>query len=233
MSRKALFTLCVDGYSPEITAMTFPLMRYYARKIGAEFHVIDQRKFPEWPVTVEKFQIYDLAKSIGAEWNIFFDADALIHPETIDFTAFIPKDTVAHNGSDPASIRWRLNEYFLRDGRNIGSCNWCAIASEWCLDFWTPPTGESPDKVVANIFPTVEELNTVITPEHLVDDYLMSRNIARYGLKFTTLMDVQKKVTPNANFFWHAYTIPAAEKVEQMKAVLDTWKVPDAIRQGV
>lgn len=230
--RKVLYTLSVDGYAPGITALTFPLMRHYARKIGAEFHVIGERRYPAWPVACEKFQVYDLAREAGAEWAMFLDADTLVHPETIDFTQHIPKDTVAHNGADFAPVRWRPHEYLLRDGRNIGSCNWCAIASEWCLDFWNPAgLAGSPDKVAECIYPVLEELNTgLVAPEHLIDDYLMSLNVARYGLKFTTLIDLEKRLGMSGTyFFWHQYLIPAREKVRQMREVIALWGVPDSI----
>ena len=38
--------------------------------------------------------------------------------------------------------------------------------------------------------PAVSELAAGITPEHLVDDFALSNNIARFGLKFTTLMQL-------------------------------------------
>jgi hypothetical protein len=231
--RKALFTLNVDGYSPEITRLTFPLLRYYARKIGAEFIVIDKRKFPDWPVTMEKLQIYELAKSLRTEWNVYFDADALVHPETPDWTSFLPKDTVAHNGIDMAAVRWRYDKYFMRDGRNIGSCNWCTIASEWCADLWRPPDDISLEEALDEIYPTVEETNTVVTREHLIDDYFLSRNIARFGLKTTTLMGLQKRINlPDGNFLFHQYLLTPSEKVVELKKVLDQWKVPDSIMKG-
>ena len=35
--RKTLYVLNVEGYAPQITALTYPLLRYYADRIGAEF----------------------------------------------------------------------------------------------------------------------------------------------------------------------------------------------------
>ena len=136
--KKTIFTLAVDNFSEEITAMTFPLMEAYAQRIGADFHVIRERRFKDWPVTYEKLQVFRLAQEMANDWNIFFDADTLIHPETLDWTLFLPKDTVVHNGMDMAAIRWDYDRYFWRVGRHIGSCNWCAIASDWCVDLWTP-----------------------------------------------------------------------------------------------
>lgn len=223
--RKTLFTLNVDNYAPQITAITYPFLRRYAEKIGAEFHVITERRFPHMPVTYEKLQIYDLAREMGNDWNLFLDSDALVHPETIDFTPHLRKDTVLHNANDMAAVRWTYDEYFLRDGRHIGSCNWFAIASDWCVDLWTPL--DIPlDRALANIRPIPAELRAGITREHLIDDYTLSRNIARFGLKFKKAIDIQDECgIPSANFFWHQYTIPNDEKVIGMRRVLREWGV--------
>lgn len=229
LNKKTLFTLNVNKYAPEISALTHPLLRFWANKIGADFHVITERKFPDWPITYEKMQIFELSREMDNEWNIYIDSDAVIHPETPDWTLLIPKDTVAHNGSDMANIRWRYDKYFIRDGRHFGSCNWFTIASELCTDLWKP-LDISPGEAVSNIFPTVGELNTVITPEHLVDDYALSRNIARFGLKATTIMKVQELIGfKEANFHWHVYTEPIDRKVEMIKKVLEEWKIPQSI----
>lgn len=221
---KTLYTLNVNGYAPEITALTYPLLRRYAAKCGAEFYVIGERRFPDWPVTYEKLAIYDLARERGDDWSMYIDSDALVHPETPDWTNFLPRDTVAHNGTDMAAVRWRYDEYFLRDGRNIGSCNWLAIASAWCRDLWRP-LDLTPEQAVANIFPTVDEINTVITPEHLIDDYALSRNIARFGLKVKTLMELQQGLFPGANFFYHEYTIGITEKVAKLRQIIADWRL--------
>lgn len=200
-------------------------MKYYANRIGANFHIISQRKYPDYPVTYEKLQIFELGRAMENDWNIFVDSDALIHPETIDFTEFLNKDTVLHNGYDMANVRWKYDEYFKRDGRNIGSCNWFTIASDWCLDLWHPL--DIPwQTAVRNIVPTVEEKLCGITPEHLIDDYTLSRNIARFGLKFKAALEIQKELgLSQANFFHHAYIIKEEEKVKELKSVVKEWKV--------
>lgn len=226
-----IFTLNVDGYSREITDLTYPLLKFYAKKIGADFYVISERRFPNWPVTYEKLQIFELGKIAQNDWNIFLDSDTLVHPETIDFTNYIPMDTVAHNGYDFANIRWRYDEYFRRDGRNIGSCNWAAFASSWCLDLWRPLDDLTFEEALENIYPTRNELNTVVTREHLIDDYTLSRNIARFGLKFKTLRDIEEKLDlKDAFFFYHQYTLTLREKVEDMKKVIESWKIPTTLR---
>lgn len=224
--KKALYTLNINNYAPEICALTMPLINGYANKIGAKHIEITERRFNGWPVVYEKLQIYKLAKENGADWHIYIDSDALVHPETLDWTCFLPRDTVAHNGSDMANVRWRYDDYFLRDGRNIGSCNWMTIASSWCIDLWRPLDDLTLAQALDQIHPTVKELGTVIDREHLIDDFTLSRNIARYGLKFKTLAQIEKDLGfTDSEFYWHQYTVSTDEKVRQMKEVLARWKV--------
>ena len=224
--RKTIYTLAIDNWAPEITALTFPLMKRYAEKIGANFYVINERKSPEWPITYEKFQIYDLAQLHNKDWNIYIDADAIIHPETPDFTLYLKKDEVAHTGQDMASIRWKYDRFFLRDGRDIGSCNWFTMASDWCIELWHPTDDLTPQECQDRCFPTVGEENSgVITPYHLIDDFLVGRNIAKFGLKFKKLYDIIGEKYPGSEFFWHQYTMPVEEKVVKMHEILKQWNL--------
>jgi hypothetical protein len=180
----------------------------YADKIGADFYEINKRVFPEeLPPVYEKLQIYKLAQELDNDWNIYIDSDALVHPDMYDVTEFLPRDTVCHNGNDLASNRWSYDRYFRRDGRHISSCNWFTIASAWCIDLWKPIDDLTLKEALANIHPTVNELNTIITPSHLLDDYTLSRNIAKFGLKFTTVNKLNKDLGfGDAGYFWHQYT---------------------------
>ncbi|HRQ68487.1 MAG TPA: hypothetical protein P5031_07985 [Candidatus Syntrophosphaera sp.] len=223
--KKTLYTLCVDNYAPEITEITFPLLKHYADKIRADFYIITERKWPDWPPVYEKMQIYELSQEHKNDWNIYIDADAMIHPDMFDVTTQVPKDTVAFNGKDFANIRWKYDKYFMRDGRNIGACNWFAIASDWCVDLWHPldiPFEEAVD----NIYATVNEINTVVVKEHLIDDYTLSRNIARYGLKHMELRSIYTALgTNDFRFVWHQYTWPVEQKVVEMRKVLQHWDI--------
>jgi hypothetical protein len=130
-----------------------------------------------------------------------------------------------HNACDMASIRWKYDEMFLRDGRNIGSCNWFAIAADWCFDLWHP-LDISLEEALDNINPIPNEEAHGITKEHLIDDYTLSRNIARFGLKFKKAMDLQQEVgLSGAEFFWHQYTIQEDEKLVSMRHVLKNWGI--------
>jgi hypothetical protein len=222
---KTVYTLNVENYNPDITALTYPLLKRWAQKIGAAFHVITERKFPYWPPVMEKLQLFDLGKQHKNDWNIYIDSDALVHPDFFDPTDYIQKDMVLHNGADFAGHRWSYDEYFRRDGRHISSCNWFAVASDWCLDLWHPPENLTLEDALARIHPTVEELSTVITADHLIDDYLLSRNIARFGLKFKTVLTLTEEIKAPGNYLWHQYVLKEPEKIEQMKMVLRDWKL--------
>jgi hypothetical protein len=228
--KKTIFTLNVDNYAPEITKLTFPYLKKYAQKIEADLYVIKDRKFPKFPPVYEKLQIYELAQKMKNDWNIYIDADAFVHPDTPDITTLVGKDTIVHNGQDFAPIRFRPDKYFLRSGLHFGSCNWLAMASDWCIDLWKPLDDLSLKEAVGNIFPIQDELNTGITPEHLIDDYTLSRNVAKYGLKATNLIELFKEYGDYNDFFWHQYQITIPEKVEYLKNVIRRTKLTRAQR---
>lgn len=221
--KKTLYTLCVNGFAPEVTALTFPLMRRWANKIGAEFVIIDKRKFEGAPITYEKFQIFELAQERGDDWSIYFDADALIHPSYFDPTALLSKDTTFSNGTDFTPIRFKPDKYFLRDGRFIGKGNWCLAASDWCRDIWRPLDDISIDDAITAITPTAQEEACGITAEHLIDDYTVSRNIAKYGLKHIISPELEEKYKIPAGHLWHHYLMPASEKLVLMQRQLMGW----------
>lgn len=222
--KKTIYLLNVDNYAPQITELSYPLIHHYAKKIGAQVFEIKERKFPGWPPVYEKLQIYELAQLHANDWNIYIDSDALIHPDLMDMCMYLPKDTVAHWGHDVAENRWHTDRYFWRDGRHIGSCNWFTIASDWCIELWKPLEDLTMQEAVGNIWPIVQELKTVVTAEHLIDDYTLSRNIARYGLKFTDFKAIFKSVGyAEAAFLWHQYQQPIEQKVVEMKKIIKQW----------
>lgn len=221
---KTLYTLNVDDYAPDICALTYPLLRRYAAKIGAEFVVIDQRKSPTLPPVYEKLQIFDLEQERRSDWILFFDSDAIVHPDMLDVTEVLPRDTVLHNGTDYAACRYIYDDYFRRDGRHISSCNWFTVASRWCLDVWRPLEDLTFAQAVARIRPTVIENTVGITADHLIDDFILSRNIARFGLKVKTFRELLAPLgLHESQFLWHQYTMPAEEKLRLIKQVLSAW----------
>ena len=222
--KKVIYTLNVGmKYCPQITNFTYPLMRRYAEKIDADFYIITERKFPDWPIAYEKLQIHTLAKEQEREWIYYIDSDALVHPEFFDITNHFTKDVVIHNGSDLCNIRWKIDDVFRKDGRYIGSCNWFTIASDWCIDLWHPLEDLTLQEALDQIYPTVNEAKTVISKEHLLDDYVLSRNIAKYGFHFSTVTQLLQKLDPNSFYLYHEYTIPLHEKVMRIKQIIKDW----------
>jgi hypothetical protein len=220
---KTIFALNINEYSPEITALTYPLIEAYARKIGADFHIIRERKFPEWPVTYEKLQIYELAQQMETDWNIYIDSDCLVHPDTPDLTVMLPRDTVGLWAVDFAPLRLRPDRFFQRDGRNIGACPWLCVASNLCVDLWRPLDDLTPGEAIANISSlVVERTSGIISPSHLLDGYVLSRNIAKYGLKFKSFRDIfiDLGFQEGGWFFYHQFMIPEKQKVIDLKKTL-------------
>jgi hypothetical protein len=220
--KKTIYLLNIGDYAPELTDLTYPWIERYAKRIGADIFVMEERRSPEWPLTYEKLQIYDLSEQRGDDWMVYIDSDALIHPELPDVTELVPRDHVAHNANDWSVVRFTDDDYFRRDGRHIGSCNWFTIASSWCRDLWHP-LELTPAQALEQIHVTVAE-KAFMSRGHLIDDFALSRNIARYGLKFTTLQDIWRAgglVRPD--FFWHEYTITLEKKIENCEATMKKW----------
>lgn len=214
-----------------MTDLTFPWIEFYAKKIGADFQIIHERKFPDWPPTAEKLQIYEIGKE--NDWSVFIDADALINPELFDVTSVVPKDTVLFTGLDMAAMRFRPNKYALRDGRYIGACTWFVVCSDWTIDLWRP-LDLSFEEVVKEIFPTNGERSCLIGdgshgigPDKLIEDYICSSNIARFGLKHLT---IEGHVKPRFgrmydSYYWHQYTMPVDQKIVKCLQVMEDWKL--------
>jgi hypothetical protein len=213
--KKLLVTLDIN-YTKQITDITYPYMKSYADKIDAEFKIITERKFKDQPVNIEKFQLYELSKDY--DWTIFIDADALIHPNCSDVTEVYEKDNVIFNGYDLYPLRFKPNNYTRRDKRNIGACTWFSVFSDWTRHLWKPY--ENPREYVNQIYPIHTEINFGYSPEHILDDYLVSRNIAKYGFNVkTVLYDMFASYPKDGHplFFIHQYSISQEEKIEYLK----------------
>jgi hypothetical protein len=214
----------VDDFAPDIVSLTHPLLKRYADKIGAEFFVITERKSPELPPVIEKLQIYDLARERGDDWCVFFDSDALIHPDMPDVTAMCPWDSIMHNAMDLAACRYVYDEYFERDGRHIASGNWFAVASRLCIDLWHPLTDLTFEEAVKRIRPTAVENRAHVRADHLIDDFIVSRNIARFGLKAVSFRKILAQLGQlDSQYLWHQYLMPIEEKLAGMETVLSLW----------
>jgi hypothetical protein len=170
----------IDNYFPELVSLTLPTVEKYAKKINAKINIISNRKFPDWPILYEKIQVYQDGQD--ADWNILMDADILIHPDTPNpLNGFILPFQIASKDAYNADTQLVLDDYFKRDGRNIGLSTCVIIAHKTCHDIWTP-LDMTPEEACSKI-----KIDRMI-----VDEYCISRNLARFGLKLTAPLDPQK-----------------------------------------
>lgn len=220
--KKTIFTLNIDNYAPEITALTYPFIERYAKKIGAEFVIIKKRKYPDYPMMYEKLQIYELGKD--NDWNIYIDSDMLVHPDLFDITEVLPEDTVLHYGFEFASNKFRYDNYFRRDGRNIGSANELTVASHLCTDIWEPLSDMTIDDALNNIKIIHSEEIVGHSRGYGIDDYVTSRNIAKYGIKYKAFKDLLNEMGRlNDEYFYHEWPVAEKDKAEKIREKLKSW----------
>lgn len=170
--KKIIHVVYINDFFPELWRYTYPTIKYYADRIGADLNVITKRKFPEWHIHYEKVQVYEDGKYADA--NFLVDADIMIHPQFPDFTQISPPHHISFNDNYFASDKFILNDYFLRDGRNVGIASNALISYKSTHDVWEP----------LSITPE-EGRKITIVREGDIDEYLLSHNMAKYGLKYT------------------------------------------------
>ena len=184
--KKILHVLNINDFFPELFALTYPTIRSYAERNGYMINMITERKFPDYPINYEKMQVYEDGKN--AEVNILCDADMLIHPEFPDVTTFLQRDSIAFN--DNYNISWKYHvdriRYFMRDGRDVGIATNFVVSSDWTHDVWEPLSLSQKD-----IEDLAKKENTDTGGAdgrgwgHYADEFALSYNMAKYGLKYT------------------------------------------------
>jgi hypothetical protein len=169
--RKCIHTIVIDDWFPELCAITLPLIEVWAKRIGADFHLIKETKFPGFPPNYEKFQIWEAGK--GYEWNIYLDADMVINPEKIyDFTRQDPRYFYFESELLNPKELYRSHPYFMRDGRNFGVSDCFLITSLFTHDLWHPHHID---------FDLMKRF--CVRGERMVSEFAINLNIARFGLK--------------------------------------------------
>jgi len=184
--RKLIHVVNINDFFPELFALTYPTIRSYAERNGYMINMITERKFPDYPINYEKMQVYEDGKD--AEVNILCDADMLIHPEFPEVTEFLKRDSIAFN--DNYNISWKYHvdriRYFMRDGRDVGIATNFVVSSDWTHDVWEPLSLSQKD-----IEDLAKKENTDTGGAdgrgwgHYADEFALSYNMAKYGLKYT------------------------------------------------
>ena len=208
--KKCVYVVATPGWQPALCDITLPNLKAYADRLHADFCVLTERRFPDWPVVCEKQQIYELGKHY--DWNISIDADMLVHPDIDDFTAWHPATHVGnwwfydirhffHAESDP---------YFIRDDRYYGIVECLVATSRFTHDLWEPLPGRFEDYKHVMKDPN----------QWRIGEYTLSRNLAKYGLKISGML------RRGANMYHINHTSDAVERPEDLAlAKLKEWGV--------
>ena len=218
--RKLLHVVNINNFFPELFALTSPTIRSYAERNGYMINMITERKFPDYPINYEKMQVYEDGKD--AEVNILCDADMLIHPQFPDVTTFLQRDSIAFN--DNYNISWKYHvdriRYFMRDGRDVGIATNFVVSSDWTHDVWEPLSLSQKD-----IEDLAKKENTDAGGAdgrgwgHYADEFALSYNMAKYGLKYTgvTWEDWMRP------WLIHTGTGDKNEALEMARTTLEKW----------
>lgn len=166
--------LATPGYAPELCAITLPRLRAYAARIGADFNLIRERKFPDYPVNYERMQVYEAGK--GYDWNINIDADMVIGSRLPDITETSPEGRVSIVMKYDLSTHFHTtsNIFFERDGRDVGLVDAFVVTSALTHDLWKPLPGsfESYKKLFKD------------SEYRRISEYCLSLNLATFGLHY-------------------------------------------------
>jgi hypothetical protein len=141
--------------------------------------------------------------------NALIDADVLVHPEFPDLMRIIPSHHVAFNDAYNISQKCKINHYFLRDGRDVGIASNFVVSYKSTHDLWEP------------LSITPEEAKEItFVREGDIDEYCLSHNLAKYGLKYvgiTPRTELRKYVV-------HTGTGDKEYALKLAKETLEEWK---------
>lgn len=195
--KKLLVTLNINDYDKEITDFTFPYMRQYAQNIGADFHIITERKFPDLDINFEKFQMYEFFKTY--DWIIFLDADCLINPKGVDLTTLVEENRVLiakynspthhfypKNVEGKYNLHYYASFFFLVFHKNSRDC---VKFYKNPLDYYKYINFNSTNKDFKKYFidknlPEIKKLNGIF-----LDEFLLTLNLHRYNIKTASLQE--------------------------------------------
>jgi lipopolysaccharide biosynthesis glycosyltransferase len=88
MTKKAVVTLGDHNFTP-MTEITFHFQRLFAQRHGADFIVMQDRKFNHVNICYEKFRIGDFLNNYDRV--LYLDGDVLVHPSAPDIFALVPE----------------------------------------------------------------------------------------------------------------------------------------------
>ncbi len=140
-NKRCVHVLATRDYAPELCAITLPRIEAYAKKIGADFNRITERRFPDFPVNYERMQIYEFGKEY--DWNLNVDADILIGSSLVDVTTRVHPEKIGTAMIFQLSEAFPIagNPVFERAAQDIGIVDMFNITTKLTHEFWRPLPG--------------------------------------------------------------------------------------------
>jgi hypothetical protein len=172
MKTTCIHLLNIGNFFPELTELTYPTIESFAKRIKAKINIITERKILTNNILSEKLQVYEQGKSY--DFNMFLDLDLLIHPLCYNPFKNISKYQVAFKDAFDADTRFKMDDDFKRDGRNVGISSCCVFSTRETHNLWEP-LNISLDEISSNI----------IQERKNIDEYTLSKNLAKYSMKYT------------------------------------------------
>ena len=210
--KKVVIVTKVNNYRPDLCEYTIPNLSAYAQRIGADFIKITDRKFPAWHPAYEKLQAYEIAADYDK--TLLIDADIALHPNLPDLT----EPLAMHNSgswmqypiTSPTLTLWdtKSDPYFLRDGRNIGVVSSLVGCTRLTRDIFKPlPKDANPEEIQGRLYRVA-----------IVDEYTMSLNVAKYGLKHVGIWGTMQGI-------FHAEVTTKKDRtdIERLKQIIQEW----------
>jgi len=195
--KKLLVTLNIDDYDKEITELTFPYMRKYAKNIGADFHIITERKFPDFPLMLEEFQMYEFSQTY--DWIIFLDSDCLINPKGIDLTTLVEEDRVLIAKYNPPThhfhpeniegeynLKYYAPFFFLVFHKNSRDC---VKPYSNPYDYYDYINLNSTHLEMEKYMKIRTYLTEKEIKDTLIDEFLLTLNLHKYNIKTASLQE--------------------------------------------
>jgi len=169
---KCIHVVALNNWQPELCAITIPNLMAYAKKIGADFNIISEPKFPTFPPNYERFQIWEEGKNYN--WNFNIDADTILSKDCEDPTEWIDPASVASLWGLDTKYYFKTSDdyYFIRYNYMWGVADQFTVTSKFVHDIWTPTQM------------TFEQTSSRCLKEpRQVSEYILSRNMAMFGLR--------------------------------------------------
>jgi hypothetical protein len=142
---------------------------FYAKRIGADFNIISERKYPEWPITYEKMQMYECGKKYSC--NILMDCDIWLDPFMYDITELVPRGSIGAWMEYDPSITIKEDEFLKLDGSDRVPATNCVVAHSEIHEVWKPFDLPLPVAV------------SRMKREFVIDEYCVGRNVKKNKIK--------------------------------------------------